>query len=348
MRRSYSFLTLLVCVSLFMPVMAFGCQLKTESDAAKGERVSGLVEKLKTGDRNVRIEAAKELAKMGPAAKDAVPALVAALKEEDPERSLHIEVSNALEKIGAAAVPALIEALKDREAYTRRRAAMILGEIGPPAKDAVPALVAALKDESLWVRAYAARALGGGFFTVLPWDVLGSQLVFITRAETRGGIGPEARAAIPALIEALEDHNEFVRWHAAQAIGGFGSDAKAAIPTLRRMLEGEKPPTSLHAASALAQLGETSLGMTTLIGMIKYLAPGQYPGPFEAAQQKNREVRHLAVDMLGDLGPAAKDAVPALIEAANQKLATDNHFLAAAQEEIRKAASEALSKIRAK
>jgi HEAT repeat protein len=55
-------------------------------------------------------------------------------------------------------VPALVEALKDREARVREAAAGGLGAIGRPAKAAVPALLELRKDGDENVRAAAARA----------------------------------------------------------------------------------------------------------------------------------------------------------------------------------------------
>ncbi len=52
----------------------------------------------------------------------------------------------ALGRIGPAAVPALIAALKDKDRQVRWYAASALGRIGPAAKEAVPALEAAARD----------------------------------------------------------------------------------------------------------------------------------------------------------------------------------------------------------
>ena len=59
----------------------------------------------------------------------------------------------------AEAVPALVAALKDPNKPVRRGAADALANIGPAAAGAVPALVAALKDPDEIVRQHAADAL---------------------------------------------------------------------------------------------------------------------------------------------------------------------------------------------
>jgi HEAT repeat protein len=69
------------------------------------------------------------------------------------------EASRTIGPEAKEAVPALIAALKDQDAGVRWEAATALGEIGLEAKEAVPALIAALKDQNELVRWYAARAL---------------------------------------------------------------------------------------------------------------------------------------------------------------------------------------------
>jgi HEAT repeat protein len=95
----------------------------------------------------------------------------------------------ALGKIGdPQAVPALMEALKDRDERCAPGGGGALGKIGDP--QAVPALMEALKDRDENVRRAAAEALGK--------------------------IGD--RQAVPALLEALKDRNEDVRQAAAEAL----------------------------------------------------------------------------------------------------------------------------------
>jgi hypothetical protein len=96
---------------------------------------------------------------IGPAA---VPALSEALKDKDG--SVRISAASALHEIDPTtakdAVPALIETLKDKDLETRHTAASALGEIGPEAKDAVPALKSlSEKDTEPTVRSSAKEAL---------------------------------------------------------------------------------------------------------------------------------------------------------------------------------------------
>jgi HEAT repeat protein len=56
-------------------------------------------------------------------------------------------------------VPALIGALKDKEAWVRLNAVWALEEVGPPAKPAVAPLMECLTDKEAFVRRASAKAL---------------------------------------------------------------------------------------------------------------------------------------------------------------------------------------------
>src|SRR5262245_50635651 len=85
----------------------------------------------------------------------------AALKSSGPlERRL---AAHALAEIGPAAreaVPALIEPLRDPESFVRVWAAAALARIQPENPDAIPALVAGTRDGISFVRSLAAWHLG--------------------------------------------------------------------------------------------------------------------------------------------------------------------------------------------
>jgi HEAT repeat protein len=86
---------------------------------------------------------------------------------------------------------AWVEALQDPKADVRKRAAKVLGNIGPVDPAVVPALTGAVGDRDARVRAEAVRALLR--------------------------LGPAACESIPALREARKDPDARVRGVAAQA-----------------------------------------------------------------------------------------------------------------------------------
>jgi len=53
------------------------------------------------------------------------------------------------------------------------------------------------------------------------------------------GMGPAAAAAVPALIEALDDPEATVRFPVTVALGEIGPAAKAAVPRLKKMVDEE-------------------------------------------------------------------------------------------------------------
>jgi HEAT repeat protein len=138
-------------------VWALG-QIGPAADSA----VPGLLAALTDPNEAVRAVAAESLGQVAPfwrgspAAAAALPGLLRLLNEEGP---LAQPALSALELMGAAAVPALTEALKSDEPAVRAGAATALGRIGAPARPAVAALRGVLEDEHGWVRSAAAHAI---------------------------------------------------------------------------------------------------------------------------------------------------------------------------------------------
>ena len=50
------------------------------------------------------------------------------------------------------------------------------------------------------------------------------------------GLGPAAKRAVPALIEALDDPDAAVRFPVTVALGEIGPEAAAAVPRLKQMM----------------------------------------------------------------------------------------------------------------
>ncbi len=85
--------------------------------------------------------------------------------------------ADALGRIGTAAVPQLIAALRSNDVEARLQATQVLARMGSDAKEAVPDLIRLLDDPDERIRKAATRTLGR--------------------------IGPDAAEAVPALMKSL-------------------------------------------------------------------------------------------------------------------------------------------------
>jgi HEAT repeat protein len=73
-------------------------------------------------------------------------------------------------------------------------------------------------------------------------------------------LGPAAAAAVPALIEALDDPIAVVRFPVTVALGEIGSAAAAAIPRLKQMMEEEiNDEIAASAKRAIRRIQPTAL-----------------------------------------------------------------------------------------
>ncbi|MHC0068403.1 protein kinase domain-containing protein [Nostoc sp. UIC 10890] len=119
-----------------------------------------LIDMLKSDDQELNSLAESQLNKIG---QDSVISVAELLQEDKVE--VRRRSARVLESIGLqakAAIPNLIRALEDSdpEGDVRWYAVIAIGEMGILAKDAVPALIERLKDTYSGIRAYAAFALG--------------------------------------------------------------------------------------------------------------------------------------------------------------------------------------------
>ncbi len=78
--------------------------------------------------------------------------------------------------------------------------------------------------------------------------------VRVSAARALEGIGPEAKAAVPALSEALKDEDSGVRRAAVGALGRLGPEAKAAVRALIEALKDEDANVRRNAAIALKRI----------------------------------------------------------------------------------------------
>lgn len=151
----------------------------------------------------------KTLGGIGPAAQAAVPVLIKIFEGND---SLVVDAAEALWRINKypQAIPAIYAALQDENVALRRTAAIALERLGTDAKAAAPALVSALRDKEPMVRVFAANALRqtsrdpraitamAELLQVKEGMWSSQAAIFLER------IGPDAKAAVPALVESLQ------------------------------------------------------------------------------------------------------------------------------------------------
>jgi HEAT repeat protein len=165
--------------------------------------------------------------------------------------------------------------IEDKDPRVREKAAFSLRQLGPEATAAVPAL--------------AGRLTGDADVAVRQEAAFALQR-----------IGPAARPAIPALVRALDDRDGHVRSWALLALADFRADARAAAPALDRVLK-KDPEVGLRvqAAQCLWRMGVKKLEALAVL--------------IEAVRRE--EGLEAAANVLGELGPDARPAVPALLAA---------------------------------
>lgn len=126
----------------------------------------------------------------------------------------------------------LIRELDSADTLTAIKAAEKLGAMGPVAEAAVPGLV---------------RLLGSGRGR--------RQMLNVSATNALLRIGP--RAALPALVSAVQGEDEEIAYGAIFTLGGYGAAARAARPVLLKALE--KPALQSVADRALRMIdGQTT------------------------------------------------------------------------------------------
>jgi HEAT repeat protein len=115
-----------------------------------------------------------------------------------------------------------------------------------------------------------------------------------------GNLGPDARKAVPALIERLEDVEKDGRspHPVLETLGKIGPKAKAAVPALIELLKTAK---EFYINDAMDTLGRIGPGAEEAVPVIVL-----------HLKDKSEYSRIAAARALGGIGPDAKAAVPAL------------------------------------
>jgi HEAT repeat protein len=212
-----------------------------------------LLRLLRDQDDNFRLNAALALGKLG---KPAVPALVKLLADEDGDVRYH--ALSALGWVGAdagAAAPAIIKVFADSDAGLRRKAAEALGRIRPDPDATLAVLILVFDDVDETVRDAASAAVARFGARAVPLLLTAIEenkgVRQIQAVKALGHLGPPAKAAIPAL-RGLLLQGQAGNAEAAAALAGIG---RAAVPALVQGVEDEREEVRKLALGALEELG---------------------------------------------------------------------------------------------
>ena len=210
--------------------------------------------------------------------------LVARLHDPDPGVRLAaaVTLTNIDKSRAEAAVPVLAELAFDRDLARRVEALAALRLLGPLAKPALPDLFRRVRFGDFDTRLCAAEALMEADRST--W-----------------------RSYVPALVAALKSKESGHRQRALNRLRDTGPDARAALPDMKERLRDDDMTIRVAAAEAVFRVAPEAVAdaVTCLIGVLR--EP-------QAAGRRNYRHWRAVVRALDKMGPAAREAVPALIE----------------------------------
>ena len=202
------------------------------------------------------------------------------------------QATAAIRDLGARAVPRLTKLLSARESLFQKAFFSVAPKL--------PARVT----QSLWR-------------IIRPVDWVNQRAM---AARALGLIGPDARAAIPALGRSLRDRERSVCWETSAALGRLG---KESVPTLIAALR--DPATDVRHAAAVA------------LGMIGPEADAAIPALIETLQDKDNAIRYSSAYALGQIGRAA---LPPLLDQFTRRTGAGRLAVAEALIQVKPAARE--------
>jgi HEAT repeat protein len=262
----------------------------------KGKPLAYWVERLQKEptDEQQRI-AANVIAEFGPDAAPAVPELIAMLDDRSGEyREL---IANLLSQIGPAAkgaVPDLVKLLKEKNARDPEHVIRVLGAIGPDAKEAIPTLTALLDDREL--RSFAVIALcniGPAAKDSIPRI---QRIVLEIVADEEAGKG--------SFRLSFRKEQQFAHCWPGEALGELHALGTEAVPVLLALLDAPGKRGCEYAMKEFVKLGPAGVkGVPSLKKLLKH---------------NDAEVRYLACVTLWKVAKST-DVVPVLVELLNTK-----------------------------
>lgn len=289
--------------------------------------------------RQVRSQCTSALKRFGPEARQAVPQLIKLARKDSDSfvRNVAVFALGEIATDSPEALSALLAFLKDNDALLRSwvASALYFSELCPI--EALPALLAQLEhyergpfpsdkplNEMLAISRYGPEA-----------EAAGSLLVqYITRGEGRGNvlnalkaIGPGAVPAMPRLLELLEAGppaagEAEISTMKPLIFSVFKSIGPAATPALPALTNGLRDANGVVRAVAAAGIGNVAGDYEFAVPLlIKELENRRFGNDDASLSFVRRNLslglnqRQTAAMLLGEIGPAASNALPNLIRA---------------------------------
>lgn len=293
---------------------------------------------MRDADPGVRVRAMQAVAEAG---SEAVPALIKAT--EDKEAAYWACL--VLRELGPAAkdaVPALTALLTDARVEIRREALLTLAAVGDAAESAIPQIVPLLADEGVRVAAiYALASIGS-----VPEEALSAlrenaessdPLLSTVSTWALARLAPEdmelRRTATEKLVAAIQSDDPFVRVTAARGLASLPPAPDVTLPIIEKALANADPATVQHAADAIASLGPAALPQIVhgleipavrimALQVLGQLGPEAASATDAVAALLSNEDPDVAVEAaltLAKIGPSAAGAVPSLVQALVRK-----------------------------
>jgi hypothetical protein len=316
-----------------VPTLEAPAPRRCEPDAIKIQRAYALIRitgahqasfdilhnAVKNGDKATKLQALACLRASGVKAKGLVPTMVSLVIADDA--AYHQDAMQTLVNIGADAAPALIESITtggcrrfNRNLFTRvgqeqpkhtERVVQTLHRMGPSAPAAIEIFIQLVE--------------GRG-----PLAVYG--------ADSLPDFGPQAKRAVPYLLEALQADSVNLRLSSAAALARIDrQQVTQTIPVLVAVMHGKNANEKERAMWQLANLGadakpavpallamlnsgslQSRLRLAETLSLIDPSAMGQAMPTLLEALQKRGELADTALNVLENMGPQAMPAVPAL------------------------------------
>ncbi len=283
-------------------------QLGAEAPGAVPQLIVGLDDQ----DSQVWFNSITALARIGPAAVEALPALMKELEEAGGGRyreQAWYRASYALGSLGPAALPTLVKALDHERERVRSGAAKAIGWIGADATEAIPSLAKRLGDSSAAVREQSAEALGRIGPAALPVlkaalksDQAPARAAAATSLEWMGAPAREANLELAAALKSETD--DPARARMIHALSRLDYVPAEFLPLVVPLLRSESAEVRQEASNALILMEPAA---TTSVPVLKEMLGSSDPAAIE-----------MAVTFLGAIGPDAGGAVPELVALRSQ------------------------------